>query len=544
MGMGGVVKAMAPDCSKHYECGDDIRDEQELQVPELRTGTATELAISELELPQASPVPIPNIRELPQAIPVPILINYGTATCRAIRVKFDPANTFRRKPTPKSKSTSLDSLLNRNPNCLSFSIGDVATALHSLQSSSQIQPPPSQLAHRLAVDSLQSSSQIQPPPSQLAHRLAVDSLQSSSQIQPPPSQLALHNLQSSSFSRSRLLPVDDSIKYTLHMLVIPSFTGLLLTLGCLIMDEQEPINLDSDVEEKQEPVVGDKRKADIWHKYRQFRFQAVPSSSSSSSKNQGTGVDSSSSKHYECGDDIRDEQELQVPELRTGTATELAISELELPQASPVPIPNIRELPQAIPVPILINYGTATCRAIRVKFDPANTFRRKPTPKSKSTSLDSLLNRNPNCLSFSIGDVATALHSLQSSSQIQPPPSQLAHRLAVDSLQSSSQIQPPPSQLAHRLAVDSLQSSSQIQPPPSQLALHNLQSSSFSRSRLLPVDDSIKYTLHMLFQFQFQKSRNWCRQFQFQFRKYKNWQFQFLEKEASTCLCPSLDDML
>ena len=58
------------------------RDEQELQVPELRTGTATELAIPELELPQASPVPILNIRELPSAIPVPILIIYGTANCR------------------------------------------------------------------------------------------------------------------------------------------------------------------------------------------------------------------------------------------------------------------------------------------------------------------------------------------------------------------------------------------------------------------------------------------------------------------------------
>ncbi|KAL4591830.1 hypothetical protein LXL04_004803 [Taraxacum kok-saghyz] len=61
------------------------RDEQELQVPELRTETAPELAVPELELPQASPVPIPNIRELPSAIPVPIPINSGTATCRTVR---------------------------------------------------------------------------------------------------------------------------------------------------------------------------------------------------------------------------------------------------------------------------------------------------------------------------------------------------------------------------------------------------------------------------------------------------------------------------
>ncbi|KAL4587042.1 hypothetical protein LXL04_011692 [Taraxacum kok-saghyz] len=64
------------------------RDEQKLQVPELRTGTATELAVPELELPQASPVPIPNIRELPSAIPVLIPNNSGTATCRTVRVDF------------------------------------------------------------------------------------------------------------------------------------------------------------------------------------------------------------------------------------------------------------------------------------------------------------------------------------------------------------------------------------------------------------------------------------------------------------------------
>ena len=58
------------------------RDEQKLQVPELGTGTATELAVPELELPQASPVPILNIRELPSAIPVRIPNNSGTATCR------------------------------------------------------------------------------------------------------------------------------------------------------------------------------------------------------------------------------------------------------------------------------------------------------------------------------------------------------------------------------------------------------------------------------------------------------------------------------
>ena len=35
------------------------------------------------------------------------------------------------------------------------------------------------------------------------------------------------------------------------------------------MEEQEPIDLDreSDVEEKQGPAVGDKRKADIWHNF-------------------------------------------------------------------------------------------------------------------------------------------------------------------------------------------------------------------------------------------------------------------------------------
>ncbi|KAL4556823.1 hypothetical protein LXL04_034986 [Taraxacum kok-saghyz] len=37
------------------------------------------------------------------------------------------------------------------------------------------------------------------------------------------------------------------------------------------------------------------------------------------------------------------------------------------------------------------------------------------------------------------------------------------------------------------------------------------------------------------FQFQFQKSGNWCRQLQFQ--KSGNRQFQFLKKEANTCLC-------
>ncbi|KAL4557924.1 hypothetical protein LXL04_036118 [Taraxacum kok-saghyz] len=57
-----------------------------LQVPELGTGTATELAVSELELPQASPVPILNIREQPSAIPVPILIIYETANCWAVPV--------------------------------------------------------------------------------------------------------------------------------------------------------------------------------------------------------------------------------------------------------------------------------------------------------------------------------------------------------------------------------------------------------------------------------------------------------------------------
>ncbi|KAL4592480.1 hypothetical protein LXL04_005476 [Taraxacum kok-saghyz] len=42
-----------------------------------------------------------------------------------------------------------------------------------------------------------------------------------------------------------------------------------MSTDCLIMDEQEPIDLDreSDVEEKKEPAVGDKRKADIWHNF-------------------------------------------------------------------------------------------------------------------------------------------------------------------------------------------------------------------------------------------------------------------------------------
>ncbi|KAL4578497.1 hypothetical protein LXL04_014620 [Taraxacum kok-saghyz] len=63
------------------------RDEQKLQVPELGTGTATELAVLELELPQASPVSILIIRELPSAIPVPILIIYGTANCRDVSLQ-------------------------------------------------------------------------------------------------------------------------------------------------------------------------------------------------------------------------------------------------------------------------------------------------------------------------------------------------------------------------------------------------------------------------------------------------------------------------
>ncbi|KAL4558528.1 hypothetical protein LXL04_036729 [Taraxacum kok-saghyz] len=45
------------------------RDEQELRVHELGTRAATELAVPELELSQASPVPILNMRELPSAIP-------------------------------------------------------------------------------------------------------------------------------------------------------------------------------------------------------------------------------------------------------------------------------------------------------------------------------------------------------------------------------------------------------------------------------------------------------------------------------------------
>ncbi|KAL4569419.1 hypothetical protein LXL04_025055 [Taraxacum kok-saghyz] len=146
----------------------ETRDEQELQVPELITGTATELAIPELELPQASPVPIPNIRELPQAIPVPILINYGTATCRnkAVRVKFDLANTF----LPQYAHSLLQNpnrhpiILNRHPFLLNR-----LPAFHILQSSSQIQPPPSQLA----VDTVSTRRF---SPHRLARRLAVETL--------------------------------------------------------------------------------------------------------------------------------------------------------------------------------------------------------------------------------------------------------------------------------------------------------------------------------------------------------------------------------
>ncbi|KAL4574151.1 hypothetical protein LXL04_020976 [Taraxacum kok-saghyz] len=75
-----------------FFCVQVDRDEQKLQVPELRTGTATELAVPELELPQASPVPILNIRELPSSIPVPILIIYGTTICRTVPVPTVPSS--------------------------------------------------------------------------------------------------------------------------------------------------------------------------------------------------------------------------------------------------------------------------------------------------------------------------------------------------------------------------------------------------------------------------------------------------------------------
>ncbi|KAL4583402.1 hypothetical protein LXL04_007973 [Taraxacum kok-saghyz] len=62
-----------------------LGDEQKLRVPELGNGIATELVVPELELPQATLVPILNIWELPSAIPVPILIFYGTANCRVYK---------------------------------------------------------------------------------------------------------------------------------------------------------------------------------------------------------------------------------------------------------------------------------------------------------------------------------------------------------------------------------------------------------------------------------------------------------------------------
>ncbi|KAL4572422.1 hypothetical protein LXL04_019198 [Taraxacum kok-saghyz] len=90
-----------------------------------------------------------------------------------------------------------------------------------------------------------------------------------------------------------------------------------MSTDCLIMDEQEPIDLDreSDVEEKKEPAVGDKRKADIWHNF----------------------------------DVIRDEKTQKIIRSICKFCSG-PLKAVPVPTV-PVPVPKIRELLLAVPVP-------------------------------------------------------------------------------------------------------------------------------------------------------------------------------------------------
>ncbi|KAL4569866.1 hypothetical protein LXL04_025510 [Taraxacum kok-saghyz] len=210
------------------------RDEQKLQVPELRTETATELAILELELPQASPVPIPNIRELPSAIPVPILNNSGTATCRiykSSRLHFgsatiDPSSSSNRRRQIHHRSFFIfKSALRHFELLLHLQIGDdrsffifkSATTDHTYSHADSSRPPSSSFSiFNSHPDGIQPVSTIDsslirfnftdPPSIQVStidSRSTIDSIQSSC-----PQMLA--NIGSSSSKQFQAVPISFS----------------------------------------------------------------------------------------------------------------------------------------------------------------------------------------------------------------------------------------------------------------------------------------------------------------------------------------------